>query len=459
MYLSDIVYCGILFPNMTFGNYGKRKLYRVTPYDKNLPDIYIPYQTDVRDPIYILFSFKEIDSVGKPIGIMTEKIGSIKDETNFYRYQLCCHQFVSKPFPKSLPIIENEKLKSRKCWNVFTIDPNTTKDYDDAFSIRKLSPNCFQISVYIANVPLLLESNKLWNLLHDRISTIYFPSFNIPLLPRILSEDCCSLQEGKERMVFYMDVIIVNDKIDTVHFDHCSVVVRKNYIYEEKKLLKTPDYKLLKTLTEKIFHCKNIDSHDVVSKWMVFMNHHCAKSLKTGILRCSEKKENVNPLFEYKGKYITTDETLTEHVPLHLDIYTHITSPIRRIVDILNMTFLQEELGLYSFSKETLQKCQEWLERLEYINERTNLIRKIQQQCQWVHLLKTNPHLQEEGIILEKHEKEDYQYQYLLYFPKLNMVKNVYTIDETKQVNEKYICQFHYFPTEISWQKKVRVEF
>ena len=403
-----------------------------------------------------------MDENGKHIGIMTVKIGFVHHEKNFYKYLLHCNGLVPSSFPKTLSISEMkvDNLPSRKCWNIFTIDPETTRDYDDACSVRELSPNCFHVSIYIANVPLFLEKNTLWNLLQDRISTIYLPETNIPLLPKAISEDECSLHAGKERMVFCMDVIILNDKIDTIHFDKCSIIVKNNFAYEEKKLLKHKDYRMLHAITKKVFESPNIDSHSVVSKWMIFMNHQCAKKLEKGILRCSEKITNVNPLFEYKGKYISTEEKDKEHVPLHLDIYTHITSPIRRIVDIFNMMYLQHDLGIYHFSEETVEACNAWLLRLDSINETMNKIRKVQQQCHWIHVLKTTPNLQEEGIILEKVELEEaMQWKYLVYFPSLNMVKNIYTIDHTKQVGQEKKCNFYYFPREISFQRKVRVEF
>jgi hypothetical protein len=462
MFQKDFIYTGVLFPTMTFGTHGKKKLYRCRPFPSDLDDIYIPYKIDGQLPIYILFRYIEMDGNGKHIGTMTDRIGFVNHEESFYKYLLHCSGLVPLSFSKEFSIIKNkiENLSSRKCWNIFTIDPETTRDYDDAFSIRELSPNCFHLGIYIANVPLFLEKNKLWNLLQDRISTIYLPDTNIPLLPRILSEGDCSLHAGKERMVFCMDVMIVNDKIDTIRFDKCSIIVKNNFAYEEKKLLKHKDYRLLHAITKKVFDSPNIDSHSLVSKWMIFMNHQCAKKLEKGILRCSEKIVNINPLFEYKGKYISTKETEKEHVPLHLDIYTHITSPIRRIVDIFNMMYLQHELGIYHFSEETVEACNAWLLRLDYINETMNKIRKVQQQCHWIHLLKTTPNLQEEGIILEKVElEEEMQWKYLVYFPSLNMVKNIYTIDNTKQVRQERKCNFYYFPKEISFQRKVRVEF
>lgn len=462
MFQKDFIYTGVLFPTMTFGIHGKKKLYRCRPFPSDLDDIYIPYKIEGQLPIYVLFRYKEMDENGKHIGIMTDKIGFVHHEKNFYKYLLHCNGLVPSSFPKTLSISEMkvDNLPSRKCWNIFTIDPETTRDYDDACSVRELSPNCFHVSIYIANVPLFLEKNTLWNLLQDRVSTIYLPETNIPLLPKAISEDECSLHAGKERMVFCMDVIILNDKIDTIHFDKCSIIVKNNFAYEEKKLLKHKDYRMLHAITKKVFESPNIDSHSVVSKWMIFMNHQCAKKLEKGILRCSEKITNVNPLFEYKGKYISTEEKDKEHVPLHLDIYTHITSPIRRIVDIFNMMYLQHDLGIYHFSEETVEACNAWLLRLDSINETMNKIRKVQQQCHWIHVLKTTPNLQEEGIILEKVELEEaMQWKYLVYFPSLNMVKNIYTIDHTKQVGQEKKCNFYYFPREISFQRKVRVEF
>ena len=44
------------------------------------------------------------------------------------------------------------------------------------------------------------------------------------------------------------------------------------------------------------------------------------------------------------GKYVTHDSYLS-HDLLHLDAYIHITSPIRRLVDLLNIIVLQDKLG------------------------------------------------------------------------------------------------------------------
>jgi exoribonuclease R len=62
------------------------------------------------------------------------------------------------------------------------------------------------------------------------------------MLPTILSDCLCSLQENKNRIAFVLDLVIENDTIVSFHFSNCIICVNKNYIYESDTLLKMPDY-------------------------------------------------------------------------------------------------------------------------------------------------------------------------------------------------------------------------
>ena len=56
-----------------------------------------------------------------------------------------------------------------------------------------------------------------------------------------------------------------------------------------------------------------------------------------------EKTEKIdNPYYEYRGIYINIEENEKRHDILNLETYTHGTSPIRRIIDLLNLCFLQK---------------------------------------------------------------------------------------------------------------------
>jgi hypothetical protein len=54
-------------------------------------------------------------------------------------------------------------------------------------------------------------------------------------------------------------------------------------------------------------------------------------------------------------------------------VYTHTTSPIRRLVDIINLAILQD------IGKDF---CTKWLARIDFINEKTRSIKKVQQRCE-----------------------------------------------------------------------------
>ena len=93
-----------------------------------------------------------------------------------------------------------------------------SKDFDDAFSVKKIDSDKTIVSVYIANVSLWMEAMNLWDSFSERISTIYLPDQKRPMLPSILSDCLCSLIEGEQRFAFTMDIIISDDNITEVSF-------------------------------------------------------------------------------------------------------------------------------------------------------------------------------------------------------------------------------------------------
>ena len=77
----------------------------------------------------------------------------------------------------------------------------------DGFGIEKME-NYWCVSIYIANVFLWLETLGLWKSLSSRVSTIYLPDRKRPMLPTILSDNLCSLQENQTRFAFALDVVL-----------------------------------------------------------------------------------------------------------------------------------------------------------------------------------------------------------------------------------------------------------
>ncbi len=84
---------------------------------------------------------------------------------------------------------------------ICTIDPDDAKDYDDAISLRKLASGLVELGVHIADVSYFVpQGSALDEEAYKRGNSCYFPGHVIPMLPEILSNGVCSLQEGVPRL-------------------------------------------------------------------------------------------------------------------------------------------------------------------------------------------------------------------------------------------------------------------
>jgi len=89
----------------------------------------------------------------------------------------------------------------------FTIDPPDARDYDDAISVERLDPHqsggaAYELGVHIADVAHFVEPDRpLDQEARQRGNSVYLPRHVIPMLPELLSNGVCSLQEGVDRFV------------------------------------------------------------------------------------------------------------------------------------------------------------------------------------------------------------------------------------------------------------------
>ena len=84
---------------------------------------------------------------------------------------------------------------------ICTIDPDDAKDYDDAISLHRLDNGLWELGVHIADVSWFVrQGTAMDEEAHERGNSCYFPGFVIPMLPEILSNGVCSLQEEVPRL-------------------------------------------------------------------------------------------------------------------------------------------------------------------------------------------------------------------------------------------------------------------
>lgn len=86
---------------------------------------------------------------------------------------------------------------------IFSIDPPTARDLDDAVSIKLLDDGTYELGVHIADVSYFIaESSPLDIEASQRGTSVYLVQKVIPMLPRRLCEDLCSLNPDVDRLAF-----------------------------------------------------------------------------------------------------------------------------------------------------------------------------------------------------------------------------------------------------------------
>lgn len=92
---------------------------------------------------------------------------------------------------------------------VFTIDPATARDLDDAVSCDALGDDLFHVGVHIADVAYFVrEGSALDEAAAHRATSVYLVQRVVPMLPRRLCENLCSLEPGVDRLAFSVEWVM-----------------------------------------------------------------------------------------------------------------------------------------------------------------------------------------------------------------------------------------------------------
>lgn len=145
-------------------------------------------------------------------GVITQVLGKRGDpgvdtQSIIHQYQLP-HEFPDEVSKEAARIVASydprEAARARedlRKLTVITIDPDDARDFDDAISVAELGDGRLELGVHIADVSHFVQPGGALDVeARERANSVYFPRLVIPMLPEVLSNGVCSLQEKQPRL-------------------------------------------------------------------------------------------------------------------------------------------------------------------------------------------------------------------------------------------------------------------
>lgn len=302
--------------------------------------------------------------------------------------------------------ILEDGLEDLRHLDIFSVDDEDTEDIDDALSIEQTQEG-FTVGVHIANVAYWVTKwSSLDNEAGRRGETIYLPEKRIHLFPPALIREKLSLIEGEDRVSLSLLVNFDNDlNFKGYRFTNSLIRTKKNISYNQAVEYFEQDETGIKMREiAHILRGKRIDAgalivqlpqlkirlgedsririeksymdtvaHRVVSEMMILMNTMAGKFLKLnrvpGIFRSQPEPisedarscDESDPLYAlFVVKYLRAPRVGLDpepHKSLGLEVYTQVTSPIRRYADLVMQRQIVSELTSqeYAYTEDELE--------------------------------------------------------------------------------------------------------
>ncbi len=133
-----------------------------------------------------------------------------------------------------------------------TIDPPDAKDFDDAIYFDEESYTLF---VAIADVSYYVKEDTVLDMeAKQRGFSIYFPHKSIPMLPRSLSENICSLKPDVDRLAFTIKIKLDRQRLIPIEEEIFESVIhsQRRFTYDEIDAFITGDMRAKREGDEKI---------------------------------------------------------------------------------------------------------------------------------------------------------------------------------------------------------------
>ncbi|HYF51848.1 MAG TPA: ribonuclease R [Planctomycetota bacterium] len=168
----------------------------------------------------------------------------------------------AEEIPEEIP---ESELAQRTCYDhpvTFTIDPVDARDHDDAVALRREPDGRWTLLVHIADVSYYVpEDGIIDKEARQRATSVYLPGQVYPMLPHKLSNNVCSLKEGKRRltktvsMTFGKNLTMQQIKIERSYITSAAFLtydkVKEALDDNKPELARTPEiYKALQEMRE-----------------------------------------------------------------------------------------------------------------------------------------------------------------------------------------------------------------
>ncbi len=153
----------------------------------------------------------EVDLLGGQEGEITQVLGN-PEEPRLDFYLLAARFGLEPEFP---PLVQeevaqlpatppvDEERRDLRSWTVFTIDPPSAKDFDDALSVEKRPGGGFRLGVHIADVSYFVRpGTPLDREAARRGTSAYLLDRVVHMLPAGLASGLCTLAPGEDRLTF-----------------------------------------------------------------------------------------------------------------------------------------------------------------------------------------------------------------------------------------------------------------
>jgi exoribonuclease R len=423
-------------PKYGFTSHGN-PIYLCKPIDERYVSFYVGSKIkDILSNKLILFKFESWpDNSEFPKGNFVDLLGNCGDSIAETKASLLkANGYI---WPKMLnPIIHPSfNGRMRLSGYTFNIDPDCCRDIDDCITLWDN-----KIAISIADVSAWVECNS-WMKKAEYMGTSLYQNGTCvkPMFPKVLSEDLMSLVQAQERLAY--SLIITFDTYDTISYEFKETVVKVDKSHTYDTIYNDSICEQLKKYVAKLSGIVTHDSHKWVEILMLHYNTKAGETLKQkncGILRAQkginlemakifeEFSENYNYLCYESAKYCLPTE-YTTHSQLQVANYAHVSSPIRRYVDIINQFALKE--------KEFSYEC------IERFNAIQKLAKSYERDIIYIDLYKNKKELN--GIVLNSEQI------FVPILKKIVKLKNEYE----KKSDVKLI--YYMNPQNLKWKEKI----